>query len=142
MSSCLSMYKEFTVPGEPRGKGRPRFTRTGHTYTDSETRAYENKIVACYRKAHGANRFPDTAFISATITAYLPIPKSATKAQRAGMEAMEILPSRKPDADNIVKAVLDALNGIAYKDDSRVQKIKCAKYYGADPRLDITLEEI
>lgn len=40
---------DFTVPGEPRGKGRPRFSKSGHTYTDSETRAYENKIIAYLR---------------------------------------------------------------------------------------------
>ena len=105
------MEIKFTVPGEPRGKGRPRFSKFGHTYTDSETRAYETKIIAYYRKACGALRLLDTSFLSVDIVAYLPIPKSATKAQRAGMEAGTILPSRKPDVDNIEKAVLDALNG-------------------------------
>lgn len=132
----------FTVPGEPRGKGRPRFSKSGHTYTDSETRAYENKIIAYYRKACGALRLPDTSFLSVDIVAYLPIPKSATKAQRAGMEAGTILPSRKPDVDNIEKAVLDALNGIAYKDDARVCRTSCAKFYGAEPRLEITIKEV
>lgn len=134
---------KFTVPGEPRGKGRPRFSpRTGHAYTDSETRSYENKIIAYYRKACGASRLSDTAFLSVDIVAYLPIPKSATKAQRAGMEAGTILPSRKPDVDNIEKAVLDALNGIAYKDDARVHRTSCTKYYGAEPRLEITIKEV
>lgn len=132
----------FTVPGEPRGKGRPRFSRSGHTYTDSETRAYENKIIAYYRKAHGAFHFPNGAFISVDVVAYLPIPKSATKAQRAGMEAGTILPSRKPDVDNIEKAVLDALNGIAYKDDARVCRTSCRKFYGSEPRLEITVKEV
>lgn len=133
---------DFTVPGEPRGKGRPRFSKSGHTYTDSETRAYENKIIAYYRKAHGAFRFPDGAFVSVDVVAYLPIPKSATKARRAGMEAGTIRPSRKPDIDNIEKAVLDALNGIAYKDDARVCQASCAKFYGTEPRLEITVKEV
>lgn len=132
----------FTVPGEPRGKGRPRFSGSGHTYTDSETRAYKNKIIAYYRKACGAFRFPETAFLSVDVVAYLPIPKSATKAQRAGMEDGRILPSRKPDVDNIEKAVLDALNGVAYKDDAMVHRTSCAKFYGAEPRLEITIKEV
>ena len=136
------MEKSFTVPGEPRGKGRPRFSKTGHTYTDTETKAYEQKIVAYYRMAHKGFRFPDTAFLSVSVTAYLPIPKSATKADRAGMEARVILPSRKPDVDNIEKAVLDAMNGVAYKDDARVCRTSCAKFYGAEPRLEITISDV
>lgn len=138
-----AMEITFTVPGEPRGKGRPRFNKaTGHTYTDSETRAYEEKIAAYYRKAHGAFCWPETAFISVEVTAYLPIPKGATKAQRAGMEEKRILPSRKPDVDNIEKAVLDALNGFAYKDDARVCRTSCAKFYGAEPRVEITMKDV
>ncbi len=136
------MELTFTVPGEPRGKGRPRFSKTGHTYTDSETKAYENKITAYYRKAHGASKVPDTAFVSVDVVAYLPIPKSATQAQLAGMEGKTILPSRKPDVDNILKAVLDALNGVAYKDDARVHRTSCAKFYAAEPRLEVTIEAV
>lgn len=136
------MEIKFTVPGEPRGKGRPRFSKAGHTYTDSETKAYENKIIAYYRKSHGAFRWPETTFLSVGVVAFLPIPKSATKAQRAGMIARSILPSRKPDVDNILKAVLDALNGVAYKDDARVWQTFCMKFYGEEPRLEIVVREV
>lgn len=131
----------FEVPGEPRGKGRPRHTREGHTYTDRATRLYENEIALCYNRA--VPRFPPLydAFVSVEVVAYLPIPKSVTKAQRAGMEAGTILPSRKPDVDNILKAVLDALNGVAYKDDARVYRTSCEKYYGVDPKLVVTIKE-
>ena len=57
------------------------------------------------------------------------------------MESGDIFPSRKPDVDNIEKAVLDALNGIAYKDDSRVFRTGCVKYYGSEPRLEIRMED-
>ena len=132
----------FTVPGEPRGKGRPRFTRSGHAYTDRETKAYEEKIVAYYRMTLRGTRVPDEAFVSVDVVAYLPIPKDATKAQIAGMAAKTILPSRKPDVDNVLKAVLDALNGVAYKDDSRVYRTSCVKFYSAEPRLEITIREV
>lgn len=136
------MELAFNVPGEPRGKGRPRFSRAGHTYTDSETKAYENKIIAYYRKAHGGTRLPDTAFVSVDVIAYLPIPKSATKAQIAGMAGKTILPSRKPDVDNILKVVLDALNGVAYRDDARVHRTSCVKFYSAEPRLEVTIKAV
>lgn len=51
------MELTFTVPGEPRGKGRPRFSG-GRAYTDSETRAYERKIAECYQLFRGPARWP------------------------------------------------------------------------------------
>ena len=131
----------FEVPGEPRGKGRPRFNRqTGKTYTDSETKAYEEKIAAYYRKAHGAHRWPDSAFIAVEVIAHYPIPKSATKAIRAAMEAGTVRPSGKPDVDNVLKVVLDALNGVSYKDDSRVVFVAARKIYSNDPKLVIRIK--
>ena len=70
------------------------------------------------------------------------LPAPASRAQRAEMESGRILPARKPDVDNIEKAVLDALNGIAYKDDARVCLTGCGKYYGREPGLVITIREV
>lgn len=129
----------FEVPGEPRGKGRPRFSG-GHAYTDSETRAYENKIIAYYRQQLHGYRWSDEAFISIEVTAVLPIPKRATQAARAGMQTGRILPSRKPDVDNVLKVVLDALNGVAYKDDARVVAVSAKKIYGVAPKLIVEMK--
>lgn len=131
----------FEVPGEPRGKGRPRFTKEGHTYTDSETRAYEKKIIAYYRQAHGGFRWPDDAYVAVEVTAVYPIPKSATKASRAAIQEGKIRPKRKPDIDNVLKVVLDSLNGIAYKDDSQVVAVLGRKIYGNEPKLMIEIKE-
>lgn len=130
----------FEVPGDPRGKGRPRFTKTGHTYTDSDTKAYEQKIIAYYKKSFGGYRWPDEAFISVKVTAHYQIPKSATKAAVAAMQAGKLFPSRKPDIDNVLKIVLDALNGVAYKDDSRVVCVEAEKVYSFTPKLVIELK--
>ena len=141
MRSFLSdMEVVFEVPGEPRGKGRPRFIKqTGKAYTDSETKAYEKKIVAYYRKQLGNFRWPDSAFISVQVKAHYPIPKSATKAATASMREGTMLPSRKPDIDNVLKIVLDALNGVAYKDDSRVVCVEAQKIYSDIPRVEIRM---
>ncbi len=130
----------FEVPGEPRGKGRPRFTKEGHPYTDSETRAYEKKIMAYYRQALGGFRWPDTAYVAVEVTAVYPIPKSATKASRAAIQEGRILPRRKPDIDNVLKVVLDSLNGIAYKDDAQVVMVSGRKIYGNEPKLIIEMK--
>ncbi len=47
------MKVEFTVPGVPVGKGRPRFMKNGHTYTPQKTRDYENKVVQCWKSQSG-----------------------------------------------------------------------------------------
>lgn len=43
----------FVVPGKPQGKGRPRFTRSGHTYTPDSTAEYEERVKLAYRQAGG-----------------------------------------------------------------------------------------
>lgn len=134
------MVVVFEVPGEPRGKGRPRFTRDGHPYTDSETRAYEKKIVAYYRQKLGGFRWPDAELISVSVVAYYKIPKSATKAVAASMREGELLPSKKPDIDNVLKIALDALNGVAYKDDSKVVSVSGKKIYSDTPKLVIEMK--
>ena len=130
----------FEVPGEPRGKGRPRFTKDGHAYTDSETRSYEKKIMAYYRQTLKDFRWPDNCYVSVDVTAVYPIPKSATKAALASIQAGKILPKRKPDIDNVIKVVLDSLNGIAYKDDAQVVMVSGRKVYGHDPKLIIEMK--
>lgn len=130
----------FEVPGEPRGKGRPRFHRDGHTYTDSETKAYERKIVAYYRKALGAFSWPQGATVAVEVTAVYPIPKRATKAALALMQSGKLLPTRKPDIDNVLKIVLDALNGVAWKDDSCVVELIGRKVYGPEPGIAVEMK--
>ena len=138
------MKVSFTVPGQPFSKQRPKFSRRGNfvkTYTPEQTVQYENlvKMAYCgdgeYDKLEGA--------IRATIKAYFPIPKSASKKKHAQMEANEIRPvTVSKDTDNICKVILDALNGIAYDDDRQVVELFGYKYYSDNPRAEVTLEEL
>lgn len=54
----------------------------------------------------------------------------------------ELLPAKKPDIDNIVKAVLDALNEVAYRDDTQVVELQVRKQYSERPRLEICNERL
>ena len=54
----------------------------------------------------------------------------------------ELRPSKKPDIDNVLKLVLDALNEVAYKDDTQVIEVECKKFFSINPRIEITLEDI
>lgn len=118
------------------GKGRPRHGN-GHTYTPERTRSYEEKVKWYYRQAHG--RLTEGPVFLA-ITAYHPIPKRATKAEREAIANGTRLPMRKPDADNIAKIIMDGLNGVAYKDDTQVVGLVVLKRYG-DPHVEVNIME-
>ena len=91
------MQIKFTVPGVPVGKGRPRFTRTGHTYTPEKTAAYEEKVRLCWKTQTGSG-FAGGIPLKASIIAYFPIPKSASKKKAAAMDGT--FHTSRPDADN------------------------------------------
>lgn len=116
----------YTVPGEPRGKGRPRFTRLGKPYTDAKTRAYEALIRDVFR-ANGGIMAQKPVMVSVCI--YHGIPKSWSKSKRQMAEDCRIIPTCKPDIDNVAKILLDALNGIAWRDDTLVTGLALAKCY-------------
>lgn len=71
---------------------------------------------------------------------FLP-PKSASKKRRADMLEGREMPLKKPDMDNIVKVVADALNGVAYHDDTQITFVIAKKAYSTVEGLDITVEE-
>lgn len=126
----------ITVFGEPKGKARPRFFR-GHAYTPKATREYEKLFAEAWGDAE-----PFEGAIYVNVAAFFKIPKSATKATAARMRARELLPLKKPDTDNVIKSVLDGLNGVAYRDDSQVAKIKAFKVYDDQPRVEVTISEL
>ena len=139
------MEIKFTVPGEPRGKQRPRVvSRNGFSkaYTPKETLVYENLIKWYYQQAAGNYQFPDDAMIDVRIIAYFVIPKSASKKKKQQMLDHEIRPTKKPDLDNICKLVCDALNALAYHDDASVVDCQVRKFYSDSPRLEIKISQI
>ncbi len=134
---------DFFVPGMPRGKGRPRFSRkTGRAYTDSVTKAYEDKIASIYYMKYGLKHFGGGDLLHMQVYATFPIPKSVKRATRLDMKAGNILPSRKPDIDNILKIAMDALNGVAYKDDACVTALFGKKLYGEEPGIRISIYKL
>lgn len=133
------MKVSFTIPGTPVAKSRPRFASRGRfmqAYTPEKTLNYENLVKISYPggKLSGA--------IEATIYLFFPIPKSTSKKKAEDMRSLRILHTKKPDADNCVKAILDALNNIAYDDDSQVAMVRAYKYYSDEPKADVVLAEI
>ncbi|MBO5967122.1 MAG: RusA family crossover junction endodeoxyribonuclease [Clostridia bacterium] len=133
----------FFVEGAPVGKGRPRFSSGGayvRTYTPKKTADYEKHVRMRYIAMCNSTQLNGP--LRAEITCVFKIPKSTTKANRERMLRGEILPTVKPDADNIAKTILDALNGLAYEDDKQITALKVNKVYGEEPCVNVILEEL
>lgn len=126
------------IPGEPVAKGRPRITRNGHAYTPEKTTNYENLVRLAFMQQCGKTN-PYEGEITAVIDAYMQIPKSASKKRQEAMRCHETRPTKRPDGDNIAKAVLDSLNGLAYKDDSQVVDCTIRKFYSDKPRVELRI---
>lgn len=138
------MNAEFVIPGEPFGKGRPRFSNAGaymRTYTPAKTANYENLVKLSFMEQSGV-RFPEDAMLDVRIFAYYAIPKSASKKKRQAMLERKIRPTKKPDFDNIGKIVCDSLNQVAYKDDSQIVDAMVRKFYDEAPRVVVKISQI
>lgn len=136
----------FTIPGEPKGKGRPKFSTKGgyaRAITPEATANYENLVKVSFLQACGkAEPYAKDVPLVAKISAFFSIPQSASKKKQAAMEAGEISPTKKPDTDNIAKIVLDALNGLAYYDDAQIVVLSLQKTYSRIPRVEIQISEV
>ena len=119
----------FTVPGKPQGKARARTTKTGHTYTPEKTVMYENLVKTCFMESQPRQKWFDGEPLAVSIYARFSIPKSKTKKEKQAMLQGYKLPTVKPDADNIAKVICDALNGVAYGDDTQVCRLTVIKEY-------------
>ena len=128
------------IPGEPVAKGRPRVTKTGIAYTPAKTQGYENLVKMCYMEQ--SNKVKLEGQLTAHVAAYFQISKSASKKKAKQMEKHEIRPAKRPDIDNIIKAIFDALNKLAYDDDSQIVSLRVDKFYSNNPRVEVELTEI
>ena len=77
--------------------------------------------------------------VSVRIEAYFPVPKSFSNKRAGKALAGEIAPTKKPDADNIAKIICDALNGVAYMDDTQVIELTVVKKYAKEPKVKVSI---
>ena len=131
----------FTVPGEARGKGRPRaFVRAGHArlHTDAKTASYESLVkLAAARALDGRDPFDEP--LAVTIRVRLCPPASASKRKRAEMLSAPLSATRKPDIDNVVKAIFDGCNSVAYRDDVLVTRLTTEKVWADTAGVDVVI---
>ena len=135
------MIYEFEVPGKITGKGRPRVNSyTGIVYTPTKTKDYESLIEQYFLLKYPRFKQIEQR-TKVSIIAYFDIPKSTKKSDIAGMLNNETSPTKKPDIDNIVKIVLDAMNKFAFKDDTQITKLEVEKKYGNEEKIVVKIEE-
>jgi Holliday junction resolvase RusA-like endonuclease len=134
----------FDVLGDPRGKGRPRFSRFGKftkVYTDQQTFDYETAIGISASQAMGSSKPLETP-LAVFLYIRLPVPPSYSKKRsEACLSGLEH-PTKKPDIDNVAKTFLDAMNGIVYKDDVQVMRLVVQKVYDSHPSVVVHVKEM
>lgn len=134
---------EIIVLGEPVAQGRPRFTTASgfaRAYDPARSRHYKE-----YVRLEAAARAPEKPLsgpIDLEVRIYRPIPKSFGKRKSEAAERGLIRPTTKPDTDNYLKAIKDALKGIIWQDDSQVVDIRASKFYSEKPRVEIKIKEV
>jgi len=136
------MEKRLVMTIEPKPKERPRAAIIGghaRIFTPKTTEAYEKEIRSAWVRANGDK--PEEGPLRARIYFGLPIPKSETKANKLLMVLRKVFPTKRPDLDNLIKSVLDALNGVAYKDDCQIVTMLSRKNYAEAPYVKVILND-
>ena len=135
------MIYEFEVPGKVLGKGRPRLNSyTGVVYTPTRTKDYESLVEQYFLLKYPRFKALEGR-IKVSIIAYFSIPKTTKKADINEMLENNISPTKKPDIDNIVKAILDSMNKFAFKDDNQITKLEVEKKYAIEDKVYVKIEE-
>lgn len=132
------MTIRFTVPGAPVGKGRPRVTKNG-TFTPQKTLDYERLVQLAYNMSRSAPFSDPAKPLFCAIAAYFPVPPSYSAKKHRELPGTPY--THKPDADNTTKGILDALNGLAYQDDSQIAALCCRKRWGQQGRADVLITD-
>ena len=123
---------QFEIPIQPIPKLRPRLTKRGRVYTPRKTLDFEGE-VQFWVSQHDFEPLLSGS-ISAKIEFIYEKPKSVKKSK--------IYKDTRPDLDNLIKAVLDALNGVCYKDDGQIVELYAVKKYGTEDLIVLTLEPL
>ena len=135
----------FTVPGTPVGKGRPKVASRGgrfaQLYTPEKTANYEGLVAHSGQVAMNGRDLIAGA-VSVRLDIRLPVPASWSKRKQSQALDGQVLPTKKPDIDNVEKAIFDGLNGVVWNDDVQVVEVTKRKRYGAVPGVQVVIREV
>ncbi len=134
----------FTVPGEPQGKGRARVGNVGghaRMFTPAKTVAYEG-LVAMAAQSAMAGAAPIKGACAIVVECIFAMPKSMSKKHRAEAILGKLRPTKKPDGDNVLKAVCDGINGVVWADDVQAVDARVLKLYGEKPAVHVRVARV
>jgi Holliday junction resolvase RusA-like endonuclease len=117
-----------TLHIDPIAKGRPRFTRIGHAFTPKRTRDYEKMVKEMCLSAWNGEPLSGPVVLTVDFTIARPKTNKTT------------YHSQKPDCDNLLKAIQDSLNGVAFNDDSQIVCTSSSKKWGDSGLVEIIVE--
>ena len=127
---------EFTVPGEAKGKARPRFVRkTGHVFSP-DTGGFQT-AVAYWGKEAGL--MPTSNPVSLYVVIKRMMPSSFGKAKKA--RAIDTYAIRTPDVPNIMMGICDGLEGTAYHDDKQVVHMEAERVWNEGHKTIIYVKQ-
>ena len=139
----MTFMVHFEIEITPVAKGRPRYARRGNfvqTYTPTKTREYEDVIRENAKMAMGMSDPLETP-LNVLLMFGMPIPSSTPKKALEGYLDGSVKHIKKPDLDNLAKAVLDAMNGVVYLDDNQICMLTIEKNYDTVPKISISVRE-
>lgn len=125
----------FEINCDPMGA--VRMTRKSKNVDDAAKRYLSYKSLIAYQLRHHYKGDPLDAAVGVEVRFRMPIPKSLKNKVQPGQ-----LHTKKPDIDNLIKGLFDAVNGLLWVDDNRVASMQVSKVYSDDPGIDLIIEPI
>lgn len=130
------MTIQFRVPGKPYAKKRPRFSRkSGRAYDPKENGQFENSVAAI-----ALPFFPVALTGPVKVTINVTFATAASWSKKKTADLLHRPHLQKPDLDNVAKAICDALNRIAWADDSQVYEMHVRKFWGLQDETFVFVE--
>ncbi len=135
---------QFFIPTEPQGKASPRAVRVGafvRVVKDAKTRRYEDMIGLFASTAMAGRPLFDEP-LRLMLQVVMSVPASWSRKRQSEALAGGLLPTRRPDCSNVLKAVEDGCNGVVWRDDALVVDAWVGKRYGAQPGVRVVVTPI
>lgn len=136
---------KLVIYGDPVAQGRPRFSTAGgfaRAYDPAKSRDYKDYIrLAAAEQMRGIP--PLEGALALSVRVYRPMPKAFSRKKAAEAEQGALQPTTKPDLDNYVKGIKDALKNICWRDDGQIVAYRepFGKFYSATPRVEVDVWE-
>lgn len=139
---------QFDLNVVPTAQARPRHTTiqlknggTLHSTYKNKTQKLNEQLLETALLPYRP-KSPINGPVCVQFTAFLPVPKSEKKNRRERILAGYVMPTKKPDIDNLCKQLLDAMTRLKFwNDDKQVVRMYCAKEFGERGFWQVNVEE-